>query len=793
MKKQDLAKVLAVTTAFSGVVAVGQPTDVEAASSAQNSVVKAEKLAAKLAAEINYDTRKKLYPKSPVDLPNAKLHKDTLTAYNQAFAAVKKAKGKEKTVLQTRLSQKVKPTLDRTTKYIAAVNTGKKLLNSTRIMDVYLKSHRLDNTSFNAYVKVANEIKQFDSQVKYVYGTTTRAALANAYSTKAKTVKNTASFTFSWKNNTEYLAAALKQENYAKAQSYNNYIQRIIADNNTKQYLWTQSNLYKKLMANYLPLKEEMTKHGVIYTAVSKVSSKPTTVGGSSAKPVTLNQNVTIFAGKDTHIKLANVVVNGNIIVKGDKTGSGTVSLENVKVNKGTTSGGQIIVEDIADHSLYLNNVQADDLVVNDANGSNIVAQSTTKINNVTVTEKAGAQGKISINSAQSGAFGAITVAAQGNAQSEGVSLKGDFSTTQISVTGANASISVEAGAKVGSIEVKAAAKIDVAQGATVSAITKDPAVTGKVEVDNKGTVEKADEGVSVGGTPPKETTKPSNPPTTPTTPTTPPSSGGGGGGGGGSTPPPPPTTLPVISSPVILIDGTRDVPVANNQEVDLSSDSFDNSFKFKGLEITNGLAGSQVTITSVKSMSRNLELIQNPITVPVSSTGTASITTTQILGGLDTGADGVSLGILRSVLNGGDIKVEGNITKTGYQAYPINATIKLGPGASASIIENKYFKIAKTGTTPNNIKTAEVTIYTNEDVTIGQLNQQGIYFTTLLAAALDYDSVDVNGGSADTIAEIETAVRLVTNGNTLELTKLANLADRTITFKNYQVVFKTA
>ena len=109
------------------------------------------------------------------------------------------------------------------------------------------------------------------------------------------------------------------------------------------------------------------------------------------------------------------MVVNGDIIIKGDTTGAGTVTLDNVKVNETNSNGGQIIVDDVAEHSLYLNKVQANDVVVNDANGSNIVAQSGTKVANLIVSEKAGANGTVTLESVAPNAFGTVTVLANSN------------------------------------------------------------------------------------------------------------------------------------------------------------------------------------------------------------------------------------------------------------------------------------------------------------------------------------------------------------------------------------------
>ena len=49
-----------------------------------------------------------------------------------------------------------------------------------------------------------------------------------------------------------------------------------------------------------------------------------------------------------------------------------------------------------------------------------------------------------------------------------------------------------------------------------VGEIKKDSTVTGEVKVDNQGTIDKAEDGISVGGNKPNETTQPSAPYTLP-------------------------------------------------------------------------------------------------------------------------------------------------------------------------------------------------------------------------------------------------------------------------------------
>ena len=122
-------------------------------------VVKAEKSAQKLAAEINYDKRKKMYPKSPLGLPNSKVYKETKDAYNKALKAVKKTKGNEKKVLQARIDKNVKTTINRAVRYTKAVNAGKKVLAQSKALDSSLKAYKLDSTTEKSYEVIKRELK----------------------------------------------------------------------------------------------------------------------------------------------------------------------------------------------------------------------------------------------------------------------------------------------------------------------------------------------------------------------------------------------------------------------------------------------------------------------------------------------------------------------------------------------------------------------------------------------------------------------------------------------------------
>ncbi|USK59557.1 hypothetical protein [Peribacillus asahii] len=233
--------------------------------------------------------------------------------------------------------------------------------------------------------------------------------------------------------------------------------------------------------------------------------------------------------------------------------------------------------------------------------------------------------------------------------------------------------------------------------------------------------------------------------------------------------------TLPDLPSPTVTIAGQNAV----NGTVDLSGSA--DSAKISEVTVAGAPANGEFVITSVKAVNRNIELIKSGANVTVSTgDGNFVVISSEILGQLDGGNDGVSLGTLRSILGGGDLVIRGYIKKSGYNNYNIETTIKLGAGVGSPVIQNEYFKIEKKG---NN--TAEVTVYTNKDVTLGTLANQGFDLPAILAATIFNDA-----GSAD---KVTAALLAITKGNKIELTKLSGLVNQTITLNGYTVTFKDA
>ncbi|WJQ13799.1 5'-nucleotidase C-terminal domain-containing protein [Geobacillus stearothermophilus] len=543
-KTKKLAISIAAMSAFAAsAVVVSNPSQAAITTNAEKLVVKAEKLAGALKWQVSYDYRKKVYPKNVLDYPDMKLFNETKSALKAAREEVKKLKGKEKEILEARLTQNVQVYVDRATFYIDAVSAGKKIEAKANILKKFISNHIVNDSTEKAYHDLTKEIRTKSPAFYKVYGASTRTALVQTYLKPAQQVKDAALYPVSIKIETDRLNAALKENKIDQAIYHKNRIEKFVSEGLKLGVLKENSKLLKSVMAYVNPVKADLEKRFAIFNADSTIADKPTTFGGTVAEVKKYDQSVIVIAGKDQYIKLANAEVNGNIIIKGNETGAGTVYLENVKVNKVNNQGGVIIVDDVADHSLRQKNVTAEELKINDANGANIVAEEGTKIKTLSLTEKAGATGTIILDSKEKGAYEVVSVGTKGSESSKGVELRGDFSNTKVEVTGEGSQVKVAKDAVVKEIEVKTEAKLEAEQGAKVQAVNlaaeksgqkielkgdlkeatvtvknanakievakdsvikeikKDSSVTGSIEVINNGTVQTAT-GVTVKNNP---------------------------------------------------------------------------------------------------------------------------------------------------------------------------------------------------------------------------------------------------------------------------------------------------
>jgi 5'-nucleotidase / UDP-sugar diphosphatase len=541
--KKLATSIVTMSAVAASAVVVSNPSQAAITTNAEKLVVKAEKLAGALKWQVSYDYRKKVYPKNVLDYPDMKLFNETKSALKAAREEVKKLKGKEKEILEARLTQNVQVYVDRAALYIDAVSAGKKIEAKANILKKFISNHIVNDSTEKAYHDLTKEIRTKSPAFYKVYGASTRTALVQTYLKPAQQVKDAALYPVSIKIETDRLNAALKENKIDQAIYHKNRIEKFVSEGLKLGVLKENSKLLKSVMAYVNPVKADLEKRFAIFNADSTIADKPTTFGGTAAEVKKYDQSVILIAGKDQYIKLANAEVNGNIIIKGNETGAGTVYLENVKVNKVNNQGGVIIVDDVADHSLRQKNVTAEELKINDANGANIVAEEGTKIKTLSLTEKAGATGTIILDSKEKGAYEVVSIGTKGSESSKGVELKGDFSNTKVEVTGEGSQVKVAKDAVVKEIEVKTEAKLEAEQGAKVQAVNlateksgqkielkgdlkeatvtvknanakievakdsvikeikKDSSVTGSIEVINNGTVQTAT-GVTVKNNP---------------------------------------------------------------------------------------------------------------------------------------------------------------------------------------------------------------------------------------------------------------------------------------------------
>ncbi|MCZ0756805.1 5'-nucleotidase C-terminal domain-containing protein [Anoxybacillus sp. J5B_2022] len=490
-KTKGLAVCIATMTAVTSSVVVTNPIQAAATSNAEKLVIKAEKLAGALKWEVSYDYRKKVYPKNVLDYPDMKLFNETKYALKVAWEEMKKLKGKEKEILEARLSQNVQVYVDRATSYIDAVSAGKKIEAKANILKKLISNNIVNDSTETAYHDLTKEIRRQSSAFTKVYAASTRNAFVETYVKPAQQVKDAALYPVSIKIETDRLNAALKENKIDQAIYHKNRIEKFVNEGLKFGFLEENSNLLKSVMAYVKPVKAELEKRFTIFNADSTAADKPTTFGGTATGVKKYDQSIILIAGKNQYIKLANAEVNGNIIIKGNETGAGTVYLENVKVNKVNNQGGVIIVDDVADHSLHQKNVTAEELKINDANGANIVAEEGTKIKTLSLTEAAGSTGALILYSKEKGAYEVVSVGTKGSESNKGVELKGDFSNTKVEVMGEGSQIKVSKDAVVKEIEVKTAGKIEAEQGAKVQTVNLAAEKAGQ-KIELKGDLKEA-------------------------------------------------------------------------------------------------------------------------------------------------------------------------------------------------------------------------------------------------------------------------------------------------------------
>ena len=372
----------------SSALAVTNTAEAATVSKAEQAVIKAEKLATALKWEISYEYRQSKYPKNVVGYPNMKVHNDTKKALADARKAVSGLKAKEKQVLEARLDQNVALHLNRSVAFVDAVTAGLKNDKLYRDLKTRVDKGLVDNETEKLYHKISKEIQKNAVMIYRVYGKSTRDAFNNTYKAPGENLRADLLYPITLKIEIDRAQKAISESNYQEAAERLGNVQYYLKEAE-KAGLKQTDKLIQSSLSKLNATQTEFNKNAVLYIANSTNADAPSVFGPASGSETT-NKTVYLYAGNDQHIKLQNVSIDGNLVVIGGKAGAGTVYLENVKVNKKGKDSGNIIVENIAEHSLYMKGVEAESLVVNDADGSNIVADEGVKVKKVLVSENAG-------------------------------------------------------------------------------------------------------------------------------------------------------------------------------------------------------------------------------------------------------------------------------------------------------------------------------------------------------------------------------------------------------------------
>lgn len=460
-----VAKIMLATAVATSVVSVTNLADAASQKEAENLVKKAEKLAASLQKEVTYESRVKLYPKDKLGLPSMKLYKDTEIALKKAQKEITKLKGNSKNKLQIRLASKVEKPYRNATTYINVVNAAKELSKTNKTLDRYLSEGKIYTSVIKLHTLFNKNVKDFTQSISKVSGAKTKQVLRDTYIKKFNKTNQTASYAITIKNEIAQLNMYVTAGEDEKATELQKTIEARLSQGKKLDYI--KRTLAKSYDSSLSKVTKEIDKK-YAYIAQSGDSVNPTTYGGTKDEAKVINHDLVVVAGKDQYIKVANVEVNGNVVIKGDKTGAGTVTFDNVKVHAVGGKGGEIIVEDVADHSFYISNVTADKLSIKDINGGNIIAQEGTKIQELAVVDKAGETGKINLVSTK-GSFEQVNVASTGGKTE--VAFNGDFSESKIEVKAPAAQVTLAKDVVIKALDIKSEAKINAQEGAKVETI----------------------------------------------------------------------------------------------------------------------------------------------------------------------------------------------------------------------------------------------------------------------------------------------------------------------------------
>jgi len=167
-------------------------------------------------------------------------------------------------------------------------------------------------------------------------------------------------------------------------------------------------------------------------------------------------------------------------------------------------------------------------------------------------------------------------------------------------------------------------------------------------------------------------------------------------------------------------------------------------------------------------------------------------VSTSALLGNLDTNLNGVSLGTLRMVFGSGTITLQGYLTQSNYNNSPsVTVTINLGASTvPVTTISNQWMTITKTGV--NN--TVTVAIKSPGTATMSTLTSGSNFNFVNVVSALLIGDVNYSGGT--TAALLQSNISNSVLGYAFADIPLTKLMGKTITFGTtpmYTVTFLSA
>lgn len=451
----------------------------------------------------------------------------------------------------------------------------------------------------------------------------------------------------------------------------------------------------------------------------------------------TIDGNATISAAG---VVLQNTTITGDLLIA-DSVGDGNVTLNNVTV-KGTTN-----VKGGGDHSIYANNCNLGKVNVNKAGGTSvrIVVTGTTVVAQITL-----ASGAVLEESNLTGnGFEGVEISSTG-----AITLKGNFDS--VTIEGSNANVTVASGtiASLTIADSATGANVNIAGQATVTTFTANAAVA----ITGTGTITTANYNVSGSTTTIKASTV--NTAAGVTAPTASTSSGGGGGSGGSSS--------VTLSNVAVTGSGVHGTYSSNAVTITGASDSM-----LTGITVTTSPASASCTFTNLTASSKGINL---PLATTFSCQNSVSIS--ELMGDLDTGDDGVSLGSLKRIL-GSSFSLTGTLTASGYSGTNLSITITLNvSGDIPAFVSNNWVEVSRSGN--------DVTATIINDALVSTIAESGIGM--IWGGGLPQVSTDNSHWyNANTTAgqnSIKAAVAALT-GEAWNTMYLSDMAGHTVYFKD--------